>query len=111
MGQSLAGSVTAPKVVFKTGSIYNVCDSRIVAGSINGRDCDITVDTGSNISILRPDILVDRDGFNILPVHSSLQTVIGEKAPIHGKGELELRIGDLTVLHPMWIADIKDECI
>ena len=44
-------------------------------------------------------------------MHSSLQTVTGEKAPIHGKVVLELRIRDLTILHPMWIADIKDECI
>ena len=111
MGQSLTGSELAPKVVFKTGSIYNACDSLIVTGSINGRSCDVTIDTGSNISILRPDILTIKDGPDIQPVQSCLQTVTGEKAQIHGKGELQLTIGDFTVLHPMWIADIKDECI
>ena len=56
-GGSLTGCDEAPKVVFKTGSIYSTCESLIVTGSLNGRGCDITINTGSNISIVRPDVL------------------------------------------------------
>ena len=58
VGQSLTGSEQAPKSALKTGSMYNACDSLVVTGSINVRSCNITIDTSSNISILRPDILM-----------------------------------------------------
>ena len=48
-------TLKAPKDVFKTGSIYSGGDSLTVSSTINGRACEITVDTGSNISIVRPD--------------------------------------------------------
>ena len=31
--------------------------------------------------------------------------------PIQGKGDLRLKIGSQEAVHPMWIADIQDECI
>ena len=111
MGQSSATSTEAPKVVFKTGSIHNACDSLILAGSINGKACDITIDTGSNISIVRTDLLTEEDQICVQPVSSCLRTVTGKRAPIHGKGELQLRIGSLNLRHPMWVADIQDKCI
>ena len=110
-GQNSATSNEAPKVVFKTGSIHNDCDSLNVAGSINGKACDITIDTGSNISIVKADILTEKDKLCVQPVSSCLHTVTDERAQIHGKGELQLRIGSLTMKHPMWVADIQDKCI
>ena len=71
-GQSLTGCNEAPKVVFKTGSIYSTCDSLIVTGSLNGRGCDITNDTGSNISIVRADVLTNTERQCIQPVRSCL---------------------------------------
>ena len=97
--------------MFKTGSIYSTCDSLIVAGSLNGRGCDITIDTGSNISIVRADVLTDAGRRFIRPVKSCLRTVTGEKAPIHGKGDVQLGVGTLTMTHQMWVADIQDECL
>ena len=35
----------------------------------------------------------------------------GEKAPIHGKGRLQLGIGSLVVPQELWVADIHDQCI
>ena len=51
------------------------------------------------------------DQICVQPVSSCLQTVTGKRAPIHGKGELQLRIGPLNLQHPMWVADIQDKCI
>ena len=105
-GKSLTGCNEVPTVVFKTGSIYSTCDSLIVTGSLNGRGCDITIDTGSNISIMRADVLTNAKRYRIQPVRSCLRTVTGEKAPIHGKGAVHLRVGNLTMTHQMWVADI-----
>jgi len=69
------------------------------------------VDTGSNISIVRPDVLCGASQELIQPVTSCLQTVTGEHAPIHGRGQLQLGIGSLTVPQELWVADIHDECI
>ena len=73
--------------------------------------CQFTIDTGSNISIIRPDILPEQQQQTIQPVSQSFRTVTGEKAPILGKGDLRVRIGSQEVVHPMWIADIQGECI
>ena len=69
------------------------------------------MDTGSNISIVRPDILSGEDQNLIEPVNSCLRTVTGERAPIHGKGQLQLGIGSLLVPQELWVADIHDDCI
>ena len=31
--------------------------------------------------------------------------------PIPGKGDLRIKIGSQEAVHPMWVADIQDECI
>ena len=80
-------------------------------GKVEGRTCQITIDTGSNISIVRPDMIPEQKQSEIQPVNQCIRTVTGEKAPIRGKGKLHLRIGSTEILHPTWIADIQDECI
>ena len=112
-GQSSAGPSTALSKfdIFKTGSIHGGSDSLIVSGTIQGRPCEITVDTGSNISIVRPDVLQGVSQDLICPVNSCLRTVTGERAPIHGKGQLQLRIGSRVIPQELWVADIYDECI
>ena len=58
MGQRPAGkNSNAPEVLFKTGSIYSSQDGLVMTGTVAGKQCNITVDTGSNVSIVRPDIL------------------------------------------------------
>ena len=83
MGQSLAEHSKAPKLVFKTGSIPSAL-RLIFAGRIHGKAWDITIDTGSNISIVQLDILTEEDKLHIQPMNSFLRTVTGEKAPMHG---------------------------
>ena len=111
-GRNSAGTLKAPEHIFKTGSLFGGGgDSLTVAGTINGKPCEITVDTGSNISIVRPDVLSGVNQELIQPVNSCLRTVTGERAPIHGKGQLQLGIGSLVVPQELWVADIHDECI
>ena len=111
MGQSSAEVSQAPIEIFKTGSIYAGGSSHIVSGTVNGAAYENTVDTGSNISIVRPDILSGEDQNLIEPVSSCLRTVTGERAPIHGKGQLQLGIRSQLAPQELWVADIHDDYI
>ena len=82
-----------------------------VLGNIDGNHCNITVDTGSDISVLHPDLLRREKRDSLLPVTSYLRTVTGERTPTHGRCELTVKIGGTEVLQQMWIADIHDQCI
>ena len=74
------------------------------------RRCRITIDTGSNVLIVRPDILENHAGSVIQPVESCLKTVTSKWAPIRGRIELSIMLGQ-TFSHCVWIADIVDECL
>jgi hypothetical protein len=58
-GQSLTGTLLAPKSAYKTDSVLSSCDSLIVTGPLNGRACDFTIDTGSNISNVKSNFLTE----------------------------------------------------
>ena len=53
----------------------------IMSQKVDGRPCNITVDTGSNISIIRPDILTESTRESLETSTQLLCTVTGETAP------------------------------
>ena len=59
----------------------SVGDTLLVDAKIEGRWCKCVVDTGSNITIVRPDVIELRSG-KILPTETVLRTVTGETAPV-----------------------------
>ena len=81
-------------------------------GTVAGRECQLTVDTGSNITLVRSDVL-QRPGpeVTVQAVASRLQTVTGETAPILGTCRVQLAVGSYEATHDLWVADIADECI
>ena len=86
--------------------------SLLVCGKVDNLNCDIVIDTGSNISIVHPHMIVGDKWKELSPTSGcSLRTVTGEKAPIRGTIELTLMIGTTKASHRMWIADIQDRCI
>jgi hypothetical protein len=104
----------APTKILKTGMMQGIADSLIVSGSIEGANCDMVIDTGSSITILRPDVLgrVSKDvDIDVQPVDSLLRTVTGETTPVQRRGKLAFQVGNLKVVHDVWIADIENECI
>ncbi len=111
MGHDRASDTLAPKEVFKTGKSFKACDGLVASGSINGVKCSITVDTGSNVSIIRPDILIEEARASLQPVSSHLKTVTGATAPILGCGKLKIQVGAFETQHEMWVAEVADECI
>ena len=100
--------------ILKTGMMRGFTDSLIVHGTIEAASCDMVIDTGSNITILRPDVLgrVSKDiDIDVHPVDSLLRTVTGETTPVRSRGKLALQIGTVKMIHDVWIADIENECI
>ena len=94
--------------------IGNLVNSLSVTGKVAGSPCEIVVDTGSNISIVRPDILrrsASTSKVNIQPVNGNVRTVTGDTTPVRGKGKLKIRIGSTDREHECWVADIENECI
>ena len=97
--------------IFTIGTITSPGTSLFVSGSIDGYHCNIAVDTGSDISVVHPDILSQEKRESLQPASSYLQTVTGERAPIRGRCELLMKIGSTEVMQQMWVADIHDQCV
>ena len=60
-------------------------NSLSVIGKVAGNKCEMVVDTGSNISIVRPDILrnsASAGEVKIEPVNGNVRTVTGDTTPV-----------------------------
>ena len=71
----------------------------------------MTIDTGSDISIVREDVLSEETWEQIQPVHGWLSTATGEREPLHGVNQLQVGIGSCELPETLWVAGIHDQCI
>ena len=71
----------------------------------------MTVDTGSDISIIREDVLSEDTREQIQPVQGWLRTATGEREPLRGVSQLQLGIGSCELPVTFWVAGIHDQCI
>ncbi|KAL1272916.1 hypothetical protein QQF64_028778 [Cirrhinus molitorella] len=76
---------------------------------VEGVPCLALVDTGSTVTVIRPDVIPADAKLEATTVR--LRTVTGELAPMKGKGEVGLTIGGKTLRHPVWVATVQDPCI
>ena len=75
----------APEILYKVRMIGNLVNSLSVIGKVAGNKCEMVVDTGSNISIVRPDILrnsASAGEVKIEPVNGNVRTVTGDTTPV-----------------------------
>ena len=87
-------------------------DSLRVNGKIEGIPCQLVIDTGSNITIVRPDVIAGTAiEQTIVPGESSLRTVTGQSAPVIGRVMLKFRLGFFETSQEVWLAEIADPCI
>ncbi|CAB3992131.1 Retrovirus-related Pol poly from transposon 412 [Paramuricea clavata] len=103
-----------PNIIFKTGRIGGFVDSLIVSGKIEDILCEMVVDTGSNITIVRPDMVrrISKSKIvDIKPVDSCLHMVTGDTTPVWGWGSVCVTIGGLETGQDVWIAEIENKCI
>ena len=71
--------------------------------------CSALVDTGSTVTLVRPDAVSGWTQFE--PTTVQLHTVTGELAPRKGKGMLTVTVGERSVGNPGRIAAVQDPCI
>ncbi|KAJ8387533.1 hypothetical protein AAFF_G00152290 [Aldrovandia affinis] len=84
-------------------------DSCYVPVTIEGVPCSALVDTGSTVTLVRPDVVPG--GTPVEPTAVQLRTVTGELAPLVGKSRLTVTVGGRAVRHPVWIAAVQEPCI
>jgi hypothetical protein len=102
----------APHFILKTGTMAAVNDSLWVEGRVENVLCRCVIDTGSNIRIMRPDVLKETEtNVQINPVESCLKTVTGETASVIGRARLRFQIGKFEAWQEAWVAEIVDPCI
>ena len=94
-----------------TGTSSHKEGSLTVMGHIKGIPCPMVVDTGANITIVRPDVLTKQLCNSIQATTSVLTTATGETATVHGKLQLKVKIGGTEVPHVALVADISDKFI
>ena len=80
-------------------------------GHIEGVPCPVVVDSGANITIVRPDVLTKQLRNSVPATTSVLKTATGETATVHGKIILKVKIGGAEVSHVAPVADISDKFI
>ncbi|GFY26680.1 retrovirus-related Pol polyprotein from transposon 412 [Trichonephila clavipes] len=81
-------------------------------GHVNELPCNMIIDTGANVSIIRNDLAQKlKEKLLWTPPRVVLQTVTGEKIDIHGKLKVKIQFGDTTYQHAVYVADIADPFI
>ncbi|UYV81786.1 K02A2.6-like [Cordylochernes scorpioides] len=113
-GRKLAGSFeNAPDGTIQVSSLRNTENGLLLRSFINGRSCDMVIDTVANVTLLRADVfqkLYPKPAeVQMKPI--SLQTATGERAKVHHCVLLSIQIGSKIFQHKGYVADIMDECI
>ncbi|GFY19661.1 retrovirus-related Pol polyprotein from transposon 297 [Trichonephila clavipes] len=83
-----------------------------IMGHVYELPCNMIIDTGANVSIIRNDLAQKlKEKLIWTPPRVVLQTVTGEKIDIHGKLKVKIKFGDTTYQHAVYVADIADPFI
>ena len=77
--------------------------------TVEGVPCAALVDTGSTVTVVRPDVVPE--GTSLEPTLVPLRTVTGELAPMTGRAVLSMTVGGESLRHMAWIAAVQDPCI
>ncbi|GBL82393.1 hypothetical protein AVEN_252542-1 [Araneus ventricosus] len=81
-------------------------------GSIYGIPCLFLVDTDTNITLLRADLVRKLTERLIYTAPNlTLKTATSKKAKIHGKLDASIECGSRKFQHRVYVADITDSCI
>ena len=94
-----------------TGQLSHKGDSLAVNGDIDGVICPMVVDTGANVTVVRPDVLSKMTLSRLQGTTSVLKTATGETANVLGKLWLGIKIGGTEVSHETLVAEISDKFI
>ncbi|KAF8771471.1 hypothetical protein HNY73_018890 [Argiope bruennichi] len=98
--------------VFHISSISGGDNGLYVIRQIGDISCNMVVDTGANVTIIREDLARKLKSKIIwTPPCITLQTVTGDKIHVNGKVNLAIRFGNINYHHTAFVAEITDPCI
>ncbi|RXM99905.1 hypothetical protein EOD39_10614 [Acipenser ruthenus] len=80
-----------------------------IAIGIGGVLCIALLDTRSTVTLFHPDLLAEEATLEATMVQ--LSTVTGEEAPLLGKSRLVIEVAGRTFYHPVWLAEVQEQCI
>ena len=100
-----------PQVMLMTGQLSHKEGSLTVNGDIEGVMCPMVVDTGSSVTVIRPDLLSKQTLSRLRATNNVLKTATGETAEVCAKLRLWVRIGGTQVSHEVLVANISDRFI
>ena len=111
--RSQAKEPEGPWVIIR--SLGGEQEGLFVRGNVGGKECNLLIDTGSGVTLLRPDIWkriqYQSPQHQLVPEPRRIVTVTGEVAKVKGAADLHIFIGNSSACHHVIIADILDECI
>ena len=79
-----------------------------VDGTINGKPCRLTVDTGAERTFIRTDVVAAN---NALLASPRLCGVTGHCVQLRGPVEVSIGISSWEVALPVYVADIEEPCL
>ncbi|GFW74540.1 retrovirus-related Pol polyprotein from transposon 412 [Trichonephila clavipes] len=82
-----------------------------IMGHVNELPCNMIIDTGANVSIIRNDLAQKLKRNLSGPRPACATNRDGEKIDIHGKLKVKIQFGDTTYQHAVYVADIADPFI
>lgn len=85
-----------------------------VSACVQNMPLTFLVDTGSNVTILRKDLLESwspETRPHLTPVNLKLVTVTGECSSFYGKSQVEITLGSQKLIHEILFADIQNDGI
>ncbi|CAG5023448.1 unnamed protein product [Parnassius apollo] len=71
--------------------------------------CKLTIDTGAFVNSQLISQFLGDSSYNQELIR--LVTATGQRIPVRGEKEMELKLGNVTYLHNVIVADIMDDCI
>jgi len=91
-------------------NITNMADGPLVTGSVFGVEVTFLVDTGANVTILKPSVVnkipvLERP--SLKGVDTSMLLADGSSLSFQGRGCFSIQIGDQQVEHDVWVAEIE----
>jgi len=85
-------------------------DNFYYVGKVNNKKCSFKIDTGSDISVLNKK-LVNKSMEKIRIRNCNLRYPTGEKVLVEFQVEIKVEIGKHSILIPMFVAKINDDCL
>ncbi|PIK38532.1 Retrovirus-related Pol polyprotein from transposon [Apostichopus japonicus] len=111
-GQRLAGRSDVPDVRISGKAWSTGGKGLYVRGNLAGVPLDFLVDTGADITIVRPEIYQKLSGSNrpeLEEVFVEMRVADGRPLVFQGKGMFQLEINGLKVEHEVWVASIDTD--